>query len=95
MLSELEKYKERVSELSRRSEDATRAYEQEKRVSGALFNIAKHHYTTIAPFQALLPPVFNHLQFASMEEEGLEDLVTCVVTSGGLTGSSDQQRSPL
>ena len=35
VLSELEKYKERVSELSRRFEDATRAYEQEKRVSGA------------------------------------------------------------
>jgi len=27
-----------------------------------------------------------------MEGEGLEDLVTCVVTSGGLMGSSDQHR---
>jgi len=45
VLSELEKYKERASELSRRFEDATRAYEQEKRVSGTLFDIAKH--TTI------------------------------------------------
>lgn len=47
VLLELEKYKERVSELNRRFEDATRAYEQEKRVSGALFDIVKH--TTIQP----------------------------------------------
>ena len=56
---ELEKTKSKVSELNRRFQDATRAYEQEKRVSNVIFGL-KRELLLVRCWRAfrILPPSF-------------------------------------
>jgi len=49
-------------------------------------------YVTLIPLPSP-HPVFDHLQYANMEGEGLEDLVTCVVSGRQKVDTRETVRS--